>query len=131
MTKVNFFCVLAVSIGLSGCTADDLIEAKRLTVDDGISYVDENHEWRRTVREMRRGLVMATYQMYLTQSQGAVAQGNFEEAEAFIGQADGVLRRAYPSFATIELIREGIDDFGEFRDLLKDQEPLEAPIAPE
>ena len=105
---------LLVALLLSGC-ADLAVDAKRVTVDDGVKYIDQNHERRRAIRQMKYSIEDEIVARWLDRARIAVQSGDVDGAKVYFEEAYKVLHAAYPSLATVELMREGIYDYGEFR----------------
>lgn len=101
---------LAVVIGLTGCTVADVATARKLTVEDGAAFVDENHKDRQDIRARKRFVRDAVVQMYTDAATVCKAGGDMACAEKNYAMADDVLNSAYPPLATIALLQEWLEN---------------------
>ena len=113
---------LVLVLALAGCTAGDALTLRKLTVDDGAKYVEENHDWRREIRSLQRQIVRDTVIIKGAQCQGLLLQNNNpDEAIACLNTVDMILARAYPHLATIEAIKAGAEAVRELRRVFSEQ----------
>ena len=115
---------------LAGCTVADVATARRITVDDGARYIEENHERRRQIRATQDRLRDRAVDMLQIQATMAAQAGDWEQALKFWTAAGDILRNAYPSLATIELLKEGAEGINELRHVFKDLEFVANDRAP-
>lgn len=107
---------------LGGCTMV-VGDAQRLAYEDGVRYIEENHQVRRDYRAAKEALVAAMVSHY----QRCIAihlEGNDTgKAEGCFDRGMRLLDDHYRDLATIEALRAGIDDFGEFKSQVEMMEP--------
>ena len=114
-------CIVIVMLGvLAGC-AGELADARGVTYGDALSYIRENHQARVDYRAKKEVVIAAQYNAYLTAATLAWSEDEFEKAEAMWDKALALLEENYRDLATIEALRKGIDDFGEFRRQVEDR----------
>jgi hypothetical protein len=100
---------------LTGCTAGDLATARQLTIVDGAAYVAENHGRRQEVRRELYAFENEVIASCKDWARVAKFDEDMTEAQRRISVCLDFLERAYPSLATIELLREGADTLDELR----------------
>lgn len=115
---------------LSGCSVADIATARQLTIEDGAAFVRENHQERRDIREMRRGLVRFAFEMYNTSARQKVSEGDFNGMMEDLAKMDALLVAAYPQLATFELSKEAFEGFDQLRSIvrrIREVEELQTP----
>jgi len=127
----NILCAVMLLLVLSGCTAADAIKARELTLEDGARFIEENHADRREIRQKQRTLRDEVFEMFRSRANTAIVKGDFDEALILYSAANDLLRNHYPAIATVELLREGLENWQELRDLFREISRDETPVAPE
>lgn len=122
--------VLVLVAALGGC-AGDVQRTKGVTVDDALSYTEENHASRRGNRSEHETFVYSKYHrvsnfgnqvwdkmvvMWATDEEGYEDQMDF--AVDLWSAAEGFLVDSYRDLATVELIKEGAVSFNETKRIL-------------
>lgn len=118
---------LGLLAGLAGCTASDAIVARQLTIVDGAAFVAENHARRQEVRRMLYQMENELIAKCVDRARAEDITGEAGDALDIANKCFAMLEEAYPSLATIELLREGAADLDELRTRLDDPEPAEPP----
>lgn len=110
-----FLVALGLVTALSGCTASDAIVARQLTVVDGAAFVAENHARRQEVRRMLYQMENELIAKCIDLARAENITGEAGDALDIAERCFALLEQAYPSLATIELLREGADTVDDLR----------------
>lgn len=116
-------CITLFGLALMGCTAGDVATVRKLTVEDGAAYVQENHSRRQEVRRMLYGFENEVFAACEDWARAAKFDQNVEEATKRIKVCLDFLNDAYPDLATVELLREGADSLNDLRARFRGEEP--------
>lgn len=109
----QILCVMVLTLG--GCTAGDISTVRSLTVDDLGRAVRVNHDARHEARtDHYSGLANARRTCQL-QALKLESDGKFEEAEKKHADCAKKAAETMPSLLTLELVREGKDEFNDLR----------------
>jgi hypothetical protein len=111
--------IVLAALLLAGC-AEFASDAKRVTYDDGVKYIDENHEVRRAYRAQKEELLAEILDLYVDCMRGNCDEAQVEAAEGWMQKGLALLAENYRELATIEAMRAGIEDFGEFKRLINE-----------
>lgn len=118
---------LLALLALGGCTASDAIVARQLTLVDGAAYVAENHARRQEVRRMLYQMENELIAKCVDRARAEDITGEAGDALDIANKCFAMLERAYPSLATIELLREGAETLDELRKRRKPMPEIQPP----
>jgi hypothetical protein len=110
---------LLFGLFLTGCTASDAIVARQLTIVDGAAFVAENHARRQEVRRLLYAMENELIAKCVDRARAEDITGEPGDALDIANKCFAMLDSAYPSLATIELLREGAAEIDELRARIK------------
>lgn len=109
--KMNILCAIPLVAVLAGCDPAQLAELQstgyQVTVQDAGSFVIENHERRKSLRQKLYAMQDAVIDECVQRAREANFMDQVEQALATLDWCQEYVKGAYPDLATIQALREG------------------------